>query len=413
MSATVDEFVYDPFSPQAMSDPTPLYAVMRERYPVYYCEPYDTFFLSRFQDAWDFLRVGDNVFVSNEGSVFSRAAVQQHNTGALEDGPTAPLGSHLQYGSPLYDVIRQAHGKGLRPGAVRKLEPFIRSMVRKRLDECVPEGRFDLVHEFGGIISASTICHLFHIPLEEAGDLLDTINALTRTDNDDPGFGDPQQTQLKLLEFIRPQVAARRAQGYDGSWPLVDGMLEFRLDGRELSDIEIAINLTCVLVGGTETLPKVVAHGLLELSRHPDQLAQVRADLTGNCAVALEEMNRFCGPAQWFGRTARVATTVGGQLVRPGQRVVYLTQSANRDPREFDNPDSFQWNRPIPRTLAFGLGQHFCIGVHVARLEERIILEEFLARVTDYEVDVAAAVQRPSSFQLGYVELPVVIKATA
>ncbi|MCW2540914.1 MAG: cytochrome [Frankiales bacterium] len=124
-------------------------------------------------------------------------------------------------------------------------------------------------------------------------------------------------------------------------------------------------------------------------------------------------MNRFCGPAQWFGRTARAETTVGGQIVRPGQRVVYLTQSANRDPREFDNPDSFQWNRSIPRTLAFGLGQYFCIGVHVARLEERIILDEFLTRVSDYEIDVDAAIRRPSSFQLGFVELPVIVRATA
>jgi cytochrome P450 len=409
MTLAADHFVYDPFSPEAMSNPLPLYEILREHHPVYYAEQYDTFFLSRFQDAWDFLSLADNTFVTNEGTVFTRAKVLERNPGPTADGPTTPLGSHLNYGSPVYELVRQAHGRQFRPGAVRALEGFIRALVRRRLDEVVPRGRFDLVHEFGGIIAASTVCHLFHIPLAEAEDLLDTINALTRTDNAEPGFQSVVYTQTKLIEFIRPRVAARRAEGPDGSWPLVDGMLTFRIDDRELTDVEIAINLICVLVGGTETLPKVVGHGLLELSQHPDQLAEVRADLPANCAAALEEMNRFCGPAQWFGRTAREEVTVAGRLVRPGQRVAYLTQSANRDPREFDEPDQFRWNRSIPRTLAFGRGQHFCIGVHVARLEERIILEEFLARVGQFEFDLSEALRPPSSFQWGYSRLPVVV----
>ncbi|QNG39466.1 cytochrome P450 [Geodermatophilaceae bacterium NBWT11] len=399
-----------------MRDPMPFYEVLREHHPVYYVEAYDTFFLSRFQDAWDFLDQTDNTFVTNEGSVFNRADLLRHNDGPTADEATSPfLPSHLRFGAPVYELVRQAHGKQLRPGSVRKLEPFIRGMVRSRLDELVPRGRFDLVHEFGGITAVSTICHLFHIPLERAGEVLDTINGVTATSADGQGFVDVPELQGKMVGFLQERVTERRAEGADGSWPLVDGMLEFRIDGRELTDLEIAVQLTCVLVGGSETLPKVVGHGLLELARHPDQLAEVRSDLAGNCAAAAEEMNRYCGPAQWFGRTARVETTVAGQVVRPGQRVVYLTQSANRDPREFDRPDDFVWNRSIPRTLAFGRGQHFCVGIHVARLEERILLEEFLTRVTDYEVDVDvdAAVRKPSSFQWGFSHLPVVVTGTA
>jgi cytochrome P450 len=413
MIQTSDEFTYDPFSTEAMSNPLPLYEVLRERYPVYYSERYDTFFLSRFQDAWDFLRQPDNTFVANEGSVFHPEVLRKRNTGPLSDPPTTPLASHLNYGSPVYEDIRQAHGRPMRPGSVRKLESFIRSVARQRLDELLPRGRFDLTQEYAGIVAASTICHLFRIPLEQAKDVLDTVNALTRTDNETHGLTSPEDVGRKLIAFILPGVTARRREGADGSWPLVDGMLEYRLDGRPLDDIEIARNLTCVFVGGTETLPKVVAHGLMELWRHPGQLAAVRRDLPANCALAVEEMNRFCGPAQWFGRTCRTETTVAGQRVLPGQRVVYLTQSANRDPREFESPDEFRWNRPIPRTLAFGMGQHFCIGVHVARLEGRILLEEFLSRVPDYEIDLEHAVRYPSSFQWGYNFMPVVIKPTA
>jgi cytochrome P450 len=97
----------------------------------------------------------------------------------------------------------------------------------------------------------------------------------------------------------------------------------------------------------------------------------------------------------------------------PGQRVIYLAQSAARDEREFEDPNSFRWDRPIPRTLGFGHGLHFCIGVHVARLEGRILIEEFLNRVSDYEIDLEAAVRLPSSFQWGYSRMPVTIKKLA
>jgi cytochrome P450 len=411
MTQALDQFRYDPFAIDVMSDPLPFYEILREHYPVYYVERYDAFFLSRFADAWDFLTQSGNTFVTNEGTVFHPDVLRVRHTGvAPADPPTTPLGSHLNFGSPVYEDVRQAHGRPLRPGAVRKLEPFIREVVRQRLDELVPSGRFDLTQDFAGIVSASVICHLFRIPLDRARDVLETVNALTRTDNETHGLQGAAELHRKLVGFAIPGVAARRAEGPDGSWPLVDGMLELRIDGRPLEDAEIAGNLMCVLVGGTETLPKVVAHGLMELWRRPDQLAGVRRHLPASSAPAFEEMLRFCGPAQWFGRTCRQETTVAGQRILPGQRVIYLTQSANRDPREFADPGQFRWDRPIPRTLAFGLGQHFCIGVHVARLEGRIMLEEFLSRVSSYEIELGNAVRHPSSFQWGYNVMPVRIQ---
>ena len=108
-------FIYDPFSPEVMRDPLPFYEVLRDHHPVYYVERYDTFFLSRFQDVWDFLVVGDNAFPANEGTVFTPADLARRNDGPLQDGPLTPLGSHLRYGSPVYDEVRHAHGAPRRP----------------------------------------------------------------------------------------------------------------------------------------------------------------------------------------------------------------------------------------------------------------------------------------------------------
>ncbi len=407
MTAVDDVLDYDPFAAEVMRDPMPFYARLRDEHPVYYVERYDTFFLSRFQDVWDFLVLGDNAFPANEGTVFTPADLARRNDGPTSDGPLTPFGSHLRYGSPTYDEVRHAHGAPLRPRGTASLEGAVRGIVRDRLDALLPTGAFDLTADLGGIVSASTICHLFRIPLEEAPDVLRTVHALTATDNDTPGFARSQDVMARLLGFMTPQVAERRSAGADGSFPLVDGMLQLRVDGRELTDTEIAVNLLCVFAGGTETVPKVFAHGLMELWRAPEQLAAVRADLAANVPKAVEEMLRFCAPAQWFGRTCRKESIVAGQVVRPGQRVVYLNQSASRDPREYDDPDTFRWDRRIARTLAFGRGQHFCIGVHLARLELAVLLEEFLARVPEYEIDLDGAHRPPSSFQWGYDRLPV------
>ena len=165
-----------------------------------------------------------------------------------------------------------------------------------------------------------------------------------------------------------------------------------------------------VFIGGTETVPKIVAHGLWELVARPDQLAAVRADLEANVPVAREEMIRYCAPAQWFARTLRKPFTIHDTTIEPGQRIITLLASAARDEREYADPDEFVWNRPIERLLAFGRGQHFCLGVHLARLEIAIMVTEWLKRVPDFRVDADAASRPPSSFQWGWSSVPVEVQ---
>jgi cytochrome P450 len=170
------------------------------------------------------------------------------------------------------------------------------------------------------------------------------------------------------------------------------------------------VQMLGVFIGGTETVPKIVAHGLWELCTRPEQLAEVRADMAANVPVAREEMIRFCAPAQWFARTVRRPFTLHDNMIAPGQRIISLLASANRDEREYAEPDQFIWNRPIPRLLAFGRGQHFCLGAHLARLEIAIMVTEWLKRVPDFRVDTDAASRPPSSFQWGWSSLPVEVQ---
>jgi cytochrome P450 len=183
-------------------------------------------------------------------------------------------------------------------------------------------------------------------------------------------------------------------------------MLAADVTGRPLTDMEISQNLVSLVVGGAETLPKIFAGGLLELSRYPDQLAEVAAE-PANANAAFEEMLRYSAPAQWFGRTVKTERGLAGVTLEPGQRVILLIAAANRDRREFEAPDAFIWNRKARRMLSFGIGPHFCIGIHLARLEGQIMLREFLAAFPKFEIDEAAGSWAVSEFQIGWTKLPV------
>lgn len=398
-------FDYDPFAKDVMSNPLPWYKELRTNHPVYYASKYDTFVFSRFDDIMELLSQGDNVFIASEQTLPTPELLASvHHEGPPPSLPMDPLPRSSNLGSPWYEQLRHAQIKPLRPRSVAGLEQLIRDLANERLDVLIPKGSFDLTQDYGGIVAASIICHIFDMPLTEAARVRDAVNAVTVTDPDVGGL-DLGKLLAELVAIILPAVERRRAAGADMSVPLIDGLIQYRFEGRRLTDHEVAMQLICVFVGGTETVPKIAAHGLYELSERPEQLAAVRADLAANIPKVAEEMIRYCAPAQWFARTAHKDTVVAGQSIRAGQRVLFLFGSAARDEREFDQPDDFIWDRKIERVLSFGFGQHHCIGLHVARLELRILVEEFLKRVPKLSFNMTRSTRLPSSFQWGWNSL--------
>jgi cytochrome P450 len=302
--------------------------------------------------------------------------------------------------------VRRCTSSQFRPKSVAALTDRIRTLANERLDELLPRGTFDLTQEYGGIVAASVVCELVGLPVDLAPEVLATVNAGSLAQ---PGSGvEVANARPGYLEYLTPIVQRRRSDGADGELPIADNLIGYRLpDGSALTDIEAAVQMLGVFIGGTETVPKIVAHGLWELGRRPDQMAAVRADLDANVPVAREEMIRYCAPAQWFARSVRKPFTIHDIAIKPGQRIITLLGSASRDDREYPDPEEFIWNRPIERLLAFGRGQHFCLGVHLARLEIAIMVTEWLKRVPDWHVVTEAASRPPSSFQWGWNNIPV------
>jgi cytochrome P450 len=402
----LQDFSYDPFDPAVMADPLSYYRVLRDEHPVYYIGRWDTYALSRFADIWHVLEINDGTFVASEGTLPAATVLAARNDGPVPDPPLHPMPFHANFDAPIYDSVRRCTSGPFRPKSVSKLADRIRTLANERLDELLPRGAFDLTQEYGGIVAASVVCELLGLPVDLASDVLATVNAGSLAQ---PGSGvEVANARPGYLEYLIPIVQRRRANASDGELPIVDNLIDYRLpDGSAFSDIEAATQMLGVFIGGTETVPKIVAHGLWELGRRPDQRAAVRADLDANVPVAREEMIRYCAPAQWFARTVRRPFTIHGTTIEPGQRIITLLASANRDEREYSNPDEFVWNRPIERLLAFGRGQHFCLGVHLARLEIAIMATEWLKRVDDWRIDSEDASRPPSSFQWGWNNIPV------
>ncbi|BCP02256.1 cytochrome P450 [Mycobacterium intracellulare] len=400
------DFRYDPFDAAVMANPLPYYRILRDQHPVYYMPQWDTFALSRFEDIWKVLEVNNGTFVASEGTLPAASVLAQHNSGPVDDPPLHPLPFHAMFDADLYGEIRRTHSRPFRPRSVTDLEGRIRELANERLDLLLPRGSFDLTQDYGGVVVAAIVCELLGIPTDLAPQVLAAVNAGSLAQ---PGVGvDTGQARPNYFEFLLPAVARRRADRSGPPLDVVDGLLGYHLpDGSALDDMEVATQMLCIFIGGTETVPKIVAHGLWELSRRTDQLAAVRADPERNVPVAREEMIRYCAPAQWFARTARKPFDIHGQTINPGQRVITLLASASRDEREYPEPDEFIWDRPIRRSLAFGRGQHFCIGYHLARLEIDVLLAEWLRRVPDYAIQTHAATRLPSSFQWGWNNIPV------
>jgi cytochrome P450 len=405
-AVAVQNFSYDPFDPAVMANPLPYYRRLRDEHPLYYLPKWDTYAVSRFEDIWRVLEINDGTFVASEGTLPAATVLARHNDGPVPDPPLHPMPFHANFDAPIYDGVRRSHSGPLRPRNVGRLVDRIRELANERLDVLLPQGSFDLTQDYGGIVAASMVCELVGMPTELAADVLATVNAgsLAR-----PGDGvDTATARPGYLEYLVPIVERRRAEATNGELPIVDGLIGYRLpDGSAFSDVEAAVQMLGVFIGGTETVPKIVAHGLWELNRRPDQMAAVRADLETNVVIAREEMIRYCAPAQWFARTLRRPFAIHGRTIEPGQRIITLLGSAARDEREYADPDEFRWDRPIERLLAFGRGQHFCLGVHLARLEITVMLSEWLKRVPDFRIVEESALRPPSSFQWGWNQIPV------
>jgi cytochrome P450 len=173
--------------------------------------------------------------------------------------------------------------------------------------------------------------------------------------------------------------------------------------------MEFAYFFVQLVTAGNDTTRTMISSGLLELLEHPDQLALLRSD-PSLAANAVEEVLRHSPPLHYFRRTLAADTAVRGQPIAAGEKVAMMYPSANRDEEVFAEPEVFDVRRHPNPHLAFGIGEHFCLGVHLARLEGRVFLEELLTAWRGVELTGEPARQR-SNLNNALKALPIRVRA--
>jgi cytochrome P450 len=209
---------------------------------------------------------------------------------------------------------------------------------------------------------------------------------------------------MEMAVYGMAWAATRRAQPRrdDITALLLESTFE---DGQPMTDVDFGSFFVQLVTAGNDTTKTMLAGGTFELLRHPDQLRALREDpslLPG----AVEEVLRWCNPLHYFRRTASIDVELGGQQVRAGDKVAMIYTSANRDEEVFAEADRFDIRRNPNPHLSFGIGAHFCLGAHLARLEARIFFEELLSTFSTIELAGEPARVR-SNLNNGFKRLPV------
>ena len=207
------------------------------------------------------------------------------------------------------------------------------------------------------------------------------------TGGQDPELAiDPDQAGAAAVELAMYAIElAGRRRTEEPRPDLTSVILDTDFGGRPMDDIEFGSFFVQLVVAGNDTTKTMLSSGLLALLDHPDQLALLRAE-PARLAGAVEEILRWANPLHYFRRTALVDTELHGVAIAAGDKVAMYYTSANRDEQVFDDPQRFDIHRHPNPHLSFGIADHFCLGVHLARLEGRVFFEELLARFDTIEV---------------------------
>ncbi|TDD85960.1 cytochrome P450 [Saccharopolyspora karakumensis] len=391
--------VFSPYDYAVHADPYPTYARLRDEAPVYHNAELDFWALSRYSDVAALFR--DNTRLSNANGVTLDPAAW---------GPYAhKTMSFLALDDPRHNRLRSLVSRGFTPRRVRDLQPRILELARRHLHPALESGEFDFVADFAGKFPMDVISELIGVPEADRDRLRELADTLVHREE---GVFDVPQTAMEaalhLVAYYSDLLAERRRKRADD---LTSALLDAEIDGDRLSDEEIIAFLVLMVVAGNETTTKLLANAAYWAHRNPEEQAKPLID-PGRVTDWIEETLRYDTSTQVIARTATEEIRLHETTIPTGARVLLMPGSANRDPRAFDDADRYDLDRSADtKIVSFGGGTHFCLGAHLARLEARIALTEFVELVKSYDVDTDRAQRVHSSNVRGFATLPVRVES--
>ncbi|MBN9107517.1 MAG: cytochrome P450 [Pseudonocardia sp.] len=390
--------VPDILGPDAVADPYPLLAGLREHDPVHWNERYRSWFLTRYDDVDAALR--DPRFSSDRIAPYRRARLDRDGADPAVRAAFGVLEDWMVFKDPPdHTRLRKLLSRAFTPRAVERVRPRVVELVDELLAAIASHGRADLVRDFAYPLTASVVAELLGVPRADRDlfkDWSDAIAGLVFG-----GMGDPQRHSAgaagmaELTAYLTELVAAHEREPADD---LLTALIQARDDNDALTHDEVVSTGVLLLFAGHETTTNLIGNGLLALLRHPG----VSAEAPG----LVEEVLRFDGPAKTIARLMATDVEVRGRTLRQGDRVFLCPSAANRDPDVFDDPDRFDPARPTGRQLGFGVGLHYCLGAPLARLEGSVAIPAVMRSLRGLALTDAPLSWHPVLLSRGLVELP-------
>jgi cholest-4-en-3-one 26-monooxygenase len=363
--------------------PHEMFAVLRREAPVFWHET------NGGPGFWAITKYRDLKAVSTNPALFSS---QRQGTLLLDPMPEAlPFVQQimLNMDPPRHRQYRALVNKAFTPRMINNLHNRIREMVRGIINGVIEKGECEFVEDVAALLPMEVICEMMGVPQEDRRSVYEVGNKMVGFD--DPELqddGKPRRMDDAEAAFAEMFVYATKLREKALKTPsddLAAALLNAELDGEKLNETDFNFFFLLLLIAGNETTRTVTTNGMLSLLGHPDQLQAVRDDLS-LLSSTVEEILRYSPAVHTFRRTATADTVLRDQKIRENDRLLMWYPSANRDEDVFEEPDTFDVRRNPNEHLAFGVGEHFCLGANLARHELREIFRGVLTRVHDIEL---------------------------
>jgi len=388
---------------------------LRRESPVHWCEP------SLVMPFWAVTRHAHICEVSKQPDLFrsgngilpaTREVAERIARG--EKGPFDLMRTIITMDPPRHRIYRKVANPWFSPRALERLGSVVEASARRIVDRLYEaqvggEGRCDFATEVAAQHPLRILSTILGVSQEDEPEILRITQQLFAAD--DPEFQRPEADReaafrnlgLEFLRYFGRIIADRRAHPRDD---LATALANARVDGAPMGDRETLGYYLITFTAGHDTTRNSLAGGMLALVEHPEELEKLRRDPAGRVADAVEEIVRWTTPVNYMMRTAARDAELAGEKIREGDRLLLFYASANRDEAVFEDPFAFRVDRRPNPHLGFGIGEHYCLGAHLARASQRALFAELAPRLE--QVELAGPPERlAASFVAGVKHLPI------